>query len=246
MNFTDYDRISDLLLYLSSNISLSFNVVLASKDKSGSRRFFEYETEYQSKYIGTDTGRAIKRNMRFYFTIDNKTSFGEGFVIKPSDVYFLTTTIEKHIFPWFFDEKKRIFKVIDNQLVIKGAYNPTTYLQNEYKYLRFTPIVYSFDSGTYKEGIRMEVNHDTEYADMEIDQFINFYHILKNTDMYSAACSMVNFVKMEPYGINVYSQRGLGGGSPLPDWQEESSSNTTGKGNNNFLDSVKEKGKEKK
>ena len=72
IDFTEYDRISDTLFYLSDKITLQFHVVLSSKDKNGGRRFFQFETEFNSKYIGTNKGRAIKRNMSFYFTFDNK------------------------------------------------------------------------------------------------------------------------------------------------------------------------------
>lgn len=242
--FFDYDRISDILLFLSPNITLNFNVVLASKDRNGGRRFFQYETEYQSRYIGTDIARSIKRNMRFYFTLDNKTSFGDGFVIKPQDVFLLTKIIEEQIFPWFFDPKKRIFGIVENTLVIKGKYSPILYAQNDQRYLRFTPVVYSFEEGTFKEGIRMEVNHQSEYVDMEIDNFLGFYYILKRTDMYSAACALVNYVKTPPYGTNVFSMRGLGGGVPVPDWSEETPAKGTEK-KNNFLDSLGKKGERK-
>ena len=65
IQFTDYDRITDILMYLSNTITLNFNVVLSRKDKTGKRSFFHYETEYPSKYLGVNTGRGIKRNMNF-------------------------------------------------------------------------------------------------------------------------------------------------------------------------------------
>lgn len=250
--FEDYERITDILLFLSDKFSLNFIVVLCSKDKNGAKRFFQFETEYASRYIGSDVARAIKRNVRFYFTIDNRESFGEGFVIKPQDAFVITRLIEDQVFPWFFDPKKRIFSIVDKNLVINGKYTPIIYAQNETRFLSFTPIVYSFDEGTFKEGIRMEVNHQAEFVDMDIDKFIGFYYLLKNTDMYSAACSLINYVKIMPYGNNVFRMAGLGGGDPLPEFEMNHRENkietksTNEQKRNSFLDAVKErKGKNK-
>ena len=43
--FEDYERITDILLFLSDKFSLNFIVVLCSKDKNGAKRFFQFETE---------------------------------------------------------------------------------------------------------------------------------------------------------------------------------------------------------
>lgn len=248
IQFSDYDRVSDTLLYLSNTITLNFNVILSRKDRNGGRSFFHYETEYGSKYIGVDKGRSIKRFMSFFFTIDNKEDFLNNFVLKPQDIYFLTTIIENKLFPLYFDPTKRIYKVIDNRLVIKGDFEPVIYAQSEYKYLGFTPIIYTYEDNMYKEGVRITINSESDYVDLDIDKFIGFYYILKNTDMYSAACNMTSYAKIPPYGVNVYSQQGLGGGAPVPEWSgtditnDISQEKTNGKKNgNSFLDNTRRK-----
>ena len=45
---------------------------------------------------------------------------------------------------------------------------------------------------------------------MPIDKFMGFFHIISTSDMYGIACNMCNYVKMQPYGVNVYSNQGLG------------------------------------
>lgn len=243
IQFTDYDRITDILFYLSPTITLNFNVILSRKNKTGERMFFQYETEYGSKYIGTNTGRAIKRNMSFYFTFDNKNDFGNGFILKPQDVVMLITIIDNQLLPLIIGER-RIYKIIDGNLVITGKYKPIDYIQSDYKYLRMEPIVCKYEDGTFKEGIRLTVNSEHEYADLDIDKFFGLYYLLKNTDMYSAACALTNYVKQPPYGTNIYAQRGLGGGAQIPeeDWNSDIQNNQTNKGqNNSFLDNVKRK-----
>ena len=241
--FTDYDRITDTIMYLSSNITLEFVVVLSKKDKSGGRSFFQYETESVSRYYGVQKSHNIKRNMTFYFVLNNKNDFGNGLILRPQDVVLLILAIEQQILPWFFGKEERIFSITKDKtkLIIKGNYNPVHYIQSEHKFLKFEPIVYEYEDGTYKEGIRITINN--EFVDLDIDRFMGFYYILKNTDMYTVASTMVNYVKMPPYGINVYSATGLGGGYVQDNWNETSDSNMIEekKTQNNFLNSVPKK-----
>lgn len=240
--YTEYDRITDILMYLSSSFTLNFNVILSKKDKSGSRSFFQYETEYGSKFIGTDKGRSIKRIMQFFFTIDNKKDFTNSFMMRLQDVYLITTIIEKRLFPLIFGER-RVYKIIEKQLVIVDKVDPILYAQSEYKFLLFEPIVYQYENKTYKEGVRISVNSKFDTIDMDIDKFLGFYYLLKTTDMYTAAATLINFVKLPPHGINVYSQIGLGGGAPLPDWSQTNDiSETKEPVKNNFLDNTRRKG----
>lgn len=243
INFDQYDRITDTLMYLSNEITLNFTVVLARKNKSGGRTFFQFETEYGSKYIGTDTARSIKRNMNFYFIIDNKTFFAGGFILKPQDVVILLKMIEDQIIPWYFG-KDTIFSLTKDgsKLIIKGDFHPIYYTQSESKYLRFDPFVYTYDDNTCKEGIRMYVNSENDWVDMDIDKFMGFYYVLKNTDMYSVASSMVNYVKTPPYGVNIFRQAGLGSGRvPQDNWNNNEPANDKANKtkHNSFLDNAR-------
>ena len=209
--FTDYDRVADTLLYLSDIFTLDFVTVLSTKDKTGGRAFFHSETEYDSqKYNSSSKVKSIRRKPTFYFVINNKQSFDGSFVLRPQDVQLITMLIEQQIFPWYFDHSKRIFKIVEDKLVITGKFNPVKYVRNEYQYLVFTPCIYSFEDNTFKEGIRMQVSN-SDYVDMEIDKFMGLYYILKNTDMYAVACSMVTYAKVPPYDVNVWKRVGLAG-----------------------------------
>ena len=225
MEFEDYDRVVDTLLYLSDNITLSFITVMSSK-VNGVRRFFHSET-----YA---TNNSIKRNVRFYFSLDDKTSFGEGIILRPGDVQILIILLENRVFPWYFSVES-IFKIIDNQLVIVGGFEKVDFIQSEYRYLSFVPIVYQFKDDQYKQGIRMYINHQDDYIDMDIDKFMTFYGILKNTDMYVAASNALTYAKTGKNGINVWEsdvpKRGLGA-----DLSGRSEYTTQGK--NNFLDNI--------
>ena len=47
--------------------------------------------------------------MNYYYTIDNKNDFGNGFILRDSDVMMLIMIIEQKILPLFFDANKRVF-----------------------------------------------------------------------------------------------------------------------------------------
>ena len=49
------------------------------------------------------------------------------------------------------------------------------------------------------------------------------------------AATLINYVKLPPYGLNVYKKTGLGGGIPEPDMSPKSTENN--KRGNSFLDS---------
>ena len=206
MNFVDYDRISDLLMFFDQNTTLEFIVTMSSKDKNGNRVFFHSEWDYNSnKYIGVDKGHSIKRRMTFYYAINDKRAMDRSFIIRPEDAMTLSMIIESQILPWYFDPKRKIFSIIDGQLKITGRYQDIFFAKNEYSYLRFQPCVYTFEDNTYKEGIRMYVSSENVFVDMEIDKFLGLYYYLSRTDMYSVACSMVSYAKTQPYDINTSS-----------------------------------------
>jgi hypothetical protein len=59
IDFTEYDRITDTLMWLADNITLNFTVGLSKKAKSGERAFYHYETRYGSDKYGSPL-RSIK------------------------------------------------------------------------------------------------------------------------------------------------------------------------------------------
>jgi hypothetical protein len=178
--------------------------------------------------------------------LDNKNDFGNGFILRIQDIETLKMVFDQQILPWFFGQN-RIFQISKDKkrLIITGDFNPVNYAQSEYKYISFVPIVYEYEDGTFKEGVRIYLNNQSEFADLDIDKFLGFVGILKNTDMYSVACNMINYAKQEPHGINIYSQTGLGGGYVQDNWNESAEQqqydNSRNKGTNNFFDKVKRK-----
>ena len=233
IDFTDYDRITDRLMFLSNIITLNFTVSLAKKDKMGNRSHIHYETEYSSRFKDQSVARSIKRDIDYYFTLDNSKDFGNGLVLRPQDVEIIKMLLNQQILPWFFGTS-RVFGIQDNKLYIKEFGSPVIYAQSDYKFVSFQPIIFEYEDGKFKEGIRIYLNNQDSFADLDIDRFMQFVNIIKCTDMYNAALTMINYVKIPPYGINNHRNVGLGSGGGYEFNGRKSSS---GSKTNNFLDS---------
>ena len=172
--FMQYERITDTLMFLSNDFTLDFVVILGKKDKEGYRSFFQYETGYTStKYKVPENLLSIKRNLTFYWVINNRTDFMDGMVLQFNDVAFLTQIIEQNVFPWYFGDNK-IFEIVDDKLMIpmENKSVQASYVQSNNKYLAFRPFVYTLNEGlgkSYKEGVRVNVNReDTSYLQLSL------------------------------------------------------------------------------
>jgi len=248
-NYTDFDKITDTVMFFNSTHTLDFCTRLSGKDKNGYRRFYEFEMEYQSnQFLGTDVGRSIKRTLNFYYLINNKNMFTGSMILRVNDVYILNSIIATKALPWFFGES-RIFDEKHNKLVITGTYNPVEYIKDLQNWLRFEPIVIEYEDGTYKEGIRMTINTNEDFVDMNIDKFLEFFSYLNHQNMYLQAEAQCNYTKMNPHGINTFSVGG-GLGSGGPDGNErlaeskygyEPTNNKEKKTKNSFLENAKKK-----
>ena len=238
LEYTDYDRISDILIYFDNGITLEFSVQLSKPDKFKNRRFFESEFEYGSKYSGRMNDRSIKRAMTFNFALNVKDNFMAGIMLRNQDVEILKTLLSQKVIPWFIGENK-IFKIVDSKLTIIGNIDPVFYTQSIYKYIRFDPTVISYEDGTFKEGVRMELSSPDIWTYIDIDKLFGFLNLLKNTDMYGAAIGLCNYVKMGPHGLSSINNTGLGGGRLAENslFEGAEAFSDIKKSKNNFLDS---------
>lgn len=246
IEFSEYDRITDTIMWLGDNITLNFTVGLSRKSRNGDRMFFEYETQYGSDKYGSPM-RSIKRQMSFAFTIDIRDNFLAGMMLRPQDVELLCRIIDIKVLPWYFgNSREQGFKIIEDKLILK-EFEPATLVQDS-RWISFQPEV-ATDPRTEMEtrGVRVELYSGYVWV-MTIDKFMGFYHILKHTDMYAIACAMVNYVKTPPYGTNIYVAQGLGisptGSNNTVDDAWKQATNKHGFASNSFLEDSK--GKEAK
>ena len=192
-NFNDYEKIQDTLLYLGNTFALKFNVSLASKDKYGNRKFYYSEYQYQSRYPNYSNVVSIKRQFKFYMTIEEVMNYQNSILITVGDMPMLRanlTTAAK----WLQDIS--IFGLNpDGQLrILEDVKTIMNLGQNSC--LLFEPIVIPMPDGTSAKGIRMNINDEKNYVDMEAQNFMAFYEIIRSIDMYNAACSIISSLPM--------------------------------------------------
>lgn len=204
--FVNYDRITDNLLWLGrtgngESVYLKFVVDLVKLDQYNNERHFHSESKFYSKKLQRNS-QSITRNYNCYFVL-NAGIDNIGCVLRPSDVQLLNMLIESNIMPWFMGET-RIFGMKGDTMRVLGDYVEQTIPLNERSYIKFIPVVITFeDTNSYKEGIRLELNDRNTCVDLTIDKFLELVYILRNTDMINLAAAMINYVKIPPYNINV-------------------------------------------
>ena len=227
IDFTEYDRITDTLMYLNDDVTLNFTVALSRKSKNGDRLFYHYESIYGSDKYGGSL-RSIKRSMSFYFVLDVKSNFNHGFILRPQDVEILNRLITSKVLPWYFgNEKEAAFQIIGDKLVLTD-FQPAVYTQAtqfETKYLSFEPIVV-IENEQECRGVRL-IMSSGHIIELTIDKFMGFYHLL-HTDMYSVASTMTTYAKVPPYAVNSHKLQGLGAPPPssMNGWNGFNNSNS--------------------
>ena len=203
MNFTDYDKITDTLMYLDRRYQLNIVVHLTTHNTK-SNKINPFHTEYTYNNNSKDkTCYSIRRDINVAFEIKDRDDYEGSVYIRPCDIIFFTMMVQEQIIPWYIG-KHRIYSFDNNnQLLIKGKFKPAEFPLSEYKFLRFTPIVLSFADDTYKEGVRITINKNENYVDLDIGKLMEFIYYINNTDLHNAASSMLNYVKTMPYGVNM-------------------------------------------
>ena len=192
-NFNDYEKIQDTIMYLGTSFALKFNVILASKDKYGNRKFYYSEYQYQSRYPDYGNVVSIKRQFKFFMTIEEVMNYQNSVFITVGDMPMMRanlTTAAK----WLQDSS--VFGLTpDGQLkILKDARTQMNLGQNSG--LLFEPVIMPMQDGTYAKGIRMSINDEKNYVDMEARNFMGFYEIIRSIDMYSTACSIIASLPM--------------------------------------------------
>ena len=203
LTFTDFDKITDVLMFLSNDITLNICMTLNKKNNKDSN-YQNFHSEF--KYINKNTGAtsySIKRQIMPFFQITDLKDYKNSVMIRAQDIVMLKMLIDNNIMPWYIGSTRIYFFDENNKLQIKGKYQFQDINMSEYCFLAFAPIILRYDDGTEKEGVRMLLNSKERFVDMQIDTFLAFYYYITSTDLYAAGANMANYVKMNPYDIGL-------------------------------------------
>lgn len=202
IEFDDYDKISDDMMYLGNNISLRFNVLLSRKASmvDNTRRFFHSEYQHKSKFIDTDSSISIKRTFSYYISIDvGGDRWDSSVMIRIQDILALRELLRQAT-KWLMDNKT--FEVIDGNLICRKRKPIKFANMPDGKYISFDPVVLEHDS-VQRAGIRMSISSNDVYVDMNTDIFFGFKYLIDTVDMFSCAQNMLNYIGRPDYGYNL-------------------------------------------
>ena len=94
--------------------------------------------------------------------------------------------------------------------------------------IEFEPIICQYSDGTYKQGVRIYLNSNEVYVDLDIDRFMELYYIIDTMDMYQNAIILLNYIAPKVYGNNVETLCVRNDNEPIYN-------NTIKKSNNDFF-----------
>lgn len=216
INFNDYDKITDNLLWFSNDIILRFCVQLSVKNKEGLRQSYHQEYSYTSKFLDTSLSRQIRRNIDSFLLIDVKGDFMNSVSIRYQNMIMLRLKLQ-NVVQWF----TKLFKMQDGKLCIIGKYKNEQVALDMGKCIEFEPIVIMYDDNTCCEGVRMYVNSRNIWVDMDISKFMAFYYLIDTFDMYQNACILINYLQRPEFGTNTYCINGTQSNREFDEFKNE-------------------------
>lgn len=207
IEYLKIDKISDDVYAIGPNVILKFNVSL-SKTSNGTRHHFHKEFEYKTAG-SSNTLVAIRRSFDYYLSIENmqKDSNGNKVFIRigPSEYMMLKKGLEEAI-SWFTDKKyEKLFAKDKGKLVLVHPI-PNFTINNLPMQKRMELIPVIIDRGIAnadkEPGVRIFLEDDTKFVDINLDKLMGLYYIISSFNMYQSALSVVNYLERPEFGLN--------------------------------------------
>lgn len=201
IDYIDYDKISDDVLYLGSKLYLRMNVSLSDKADPDIRYHFHREFMYKDTHAPHDNFISIKRKFNYYLSLDRTDISQGGIMIRAQDMILLKSKLEQ-VSVWFTGNT---FGTKDKQLVIRYKKDPVI-LDGlaQQKYIQFNPIVVVYDStGEQSPGVRITLGDPDIFADITVDKFYGLKYTIDNFNLYQSAQLLINYLGRPEYGFNM-------------------------------------------
>jgi hypothetical protein len=206
VKFHEYERISDVIMYLNQHLSLKINVNLNRKtQKTGIKKNFYEEYKYSSSKYGTQEKLVtVRRHTDVHLGLeynDYENGIKEGLMIRPSDIIYLRNSV-KLTLDWFMSDKYKNLFVRDGESIrIKRRVEPI-FVRNLAmdKFLAFEPTTISKFNGTDDVGVKIYISSDTLYTDVNLNSYMAFVYYILECNMYLSAQIMMNLMGMNEEG----------------------------------------------
>lgn len=202
IQFIDYDKLSDDVLYLGSKLYLRMNVSLSNKQDPDMRHHFHREYSYDSKYSKTRL-MSMKRSFDYYLSFD-KTDLRNIVIIRPQDMIVLQRALTRVVL-WFEDKEKNAFYVRSKKLIVKKQQPILVEGLAMNGYIEFQPIVILSENDNKQQtpGLRLTLGKEDCFADITIDKFYGLLYTINTIHMYEAAQNLLNYLGRPDFGTNL-------------------------------------------
>ena len=153
-----------------------------------------------------DRKHSISLDFPYCLSLENtiKDSNGEKEYIRiaANDMIPFTMMLDQG-FEWFTNPKyANLYANKDGQLILTEMVTPRRIICGQ-KYIEIEPMVYVYQNGTYGYGIRMYLNSEVNYAEMDFNTFCGLIYHIKKFDMYTVALLLINYIGRPSYGTNM-------------------------------------------
>lgn len=206
----DYEKISDICMWLSNEYVLKFTVELNKhNDKFGKINYY--------KEIGyTSNGEYkvnINRDFIYYLSIESlhRNQNGNKIQIRITinDIYFLKYKLNQ-ITSWFTNkEYENLFVKKDNKIIIIDKVDPIIINCAFNMYIEFEPSVFTYENSNEQiPGIRIFLSSDSVSFFMNVNTLFSFKYFIDTFNMYQSAQNMLNYLGRPENGTNYTGYEG--------------------------------------
>lgn len=201
--YSDYDKISDLCMYLSSEYVLKFYVELYKKSNKRGRIHFHNEVGYDN---GDGLRVNVSREFNYYLSIESISRNNNGIKsqtrIYINDIYFLKAKLHK-VFSWF-NGNKSIFAKKDNNIFIPSIPESIIVHLTFDNYLEFEPGVININQEQLI-GVKIYLGNDVSGFFMDVNTLFTFMNFIDNFNMFQSAQLMLSYIGAPSPGTNYYA-----------------------------------------
>lgn len=204
---SDYEKITDNIMWLNSNYILKFTVVLNKYSEKYEKQNYHKEIGYKKN---GNTCININRDFDYFLSIESvkkntHTNMRDSIMIRNTDIYFLCFKLNQ-VYEWFAskDSTSIFAKNSENRIFIPVKVNPIVLNLCGDKYIEFEPNVMEKDNGEQVIGVRIYLSNDSISFFMDINLFLSFKYLIENFNMYQSAQLMLNYLGRPDFGTNMY------------------------------------------
>ena len=211
VQYADYDKIADVVMYINSTHVLKFYTELYRKTKRGR---FPFHTE-----IGYDLGDGLRvninREFHYYLAIESILRDDNGdktqIRIYLQDIYFLSVKLNQ-VLSWFTDSRfNKLFVKRDGRIIMTEHPDSIVINLSFDKYIEFEPGII-VKSGEEITGVKVYLSSDKAGFFLSTDELFSFYYCIANFNMYQSAQLMLAYIGPPEPGVNYHGMNSISQG----------------------------------